>query len=153
MAMTNKNFTQGGEAISAQIPIYLGSLARGNMMANGTTVQPDPGVWVINPGAGGHNQSLNWCSSGNPQVPDGCTQAGGVSYPDNDAFSPVLVLADNEVTTGFNFLGVDPLASIATMSLTVNKRLTEFGHGMEIPGGERAVISTFHLTASLHVAT
>ena len=52
MAMTNKNFTAGAEPISAQIPIFLGSLALGNLLENGTTAQDHPGVWVLNPGAG-----------------------------------------------------------------------------------------------------
>jgi hypothetical protein len=52
MAMTNKNFTAGSEPISAQIPIFLGSLALGNLLENGTTSQASPGVWVLNSGAG-----------------------------------------------------------------------------------------------------
>jgi hypothetical protein len=137
MAMTNKNFTSDGEPISAQIPVYLGSLALGSFLQNGTTNEASPGVWVLNPGAGGWNQSLDRCGSSNPKVKDGCMSAGGSSYPNNDAFSPVLVLADSRVTTGFSFLGADTVVNTAaaTMSMSVNKRLSQTNHGSGHPGG------------------
>ena len=84
---------------------------------------------------GGWNQSLDACHSSNPAVPDGCVGAAGVSYPDNDAFSPVAVIADHSVTAGFQYLGVDAVAHTATMSISVSKRNTHFDHGGGKSGG------------------
>jgi hypothetical protein len=63
--------------------------------------------------------------------------AGGISYPNDDAFSPVLVLADSQVTSGFQFLGAAAVvdAAAATMSLSVNKRLSQTNHGSGYTGG------------------